>query len=193
MTPFPPTFRRLLRRNIPQVHDEDLNRHENLFALRHQLVIDRHSVAGKYVHGSTTSVTGTATTGTAASAPAPKVIDEDIMDATAQAQVIFSPYAKVYDASLRLWVARRQIVLQQGNFFQIPLSLKKIGKLLKAIVNYRKTQLQTLPAITVNRIKNVSLIRVISFIVFLALLMGSMYALMPKKPQPDQVQQEQIR
>jgi hypothetical protein len=90
-------------------------------------------------------------------------------------------------------VARRQIVMKQGNFFQIPLSLRKIGKLIVAIWDYRKIQLQTLPTITSNRIKNVSTIRVISFIVFIALLMGSIYALIPKKPQPDQVQQEQIR
>lgn len=193
MTPFHPTFRHLLRRNIPQVHDEDLNRHENLFALRHQLVIDKHIVAGKYVPRSTTSVTSAATTGTAASAAAPKVIDEDIADATAQAQVIFAPYARVYDASLRLWVARRQMVMQQGNFFQIPLSLRKFGKLVQALWDYRKAQIQTFPTIAANRLKKVSLIRVISFIVFIALLLSCLYALMPRKPQPDQVQQEQIR
>jgi hypothetical protein len=198
MTPFHPTFRRLLRRNIPQVRDEDLNRHESLFALRHQLVTDKHIVAEKYVlppqqGPQVQQQQEKPHEPSYQQPPCQKGIDDDIADATSQAQAIFAPYARIYDASLRLWVARRQIVMKQGNFFQIPLSLRKIGKLIVAIWDYRKIQLQTLPTITSNRIKNVSTIRVISFIVFIALLMGSIYALIPKKPQPDQVQQEQIR
>lgn len=191
MTPFHPTFRRLLRRNIPQVHDEDLNRHESLFALRHQLVIDKHVVAEKYVRPSTTKA---ATTGTLPPIPiAPKGIDDDIADATAQAQEIFARYRDVYDASLRLWIARRQIVMKQGNFFQIPFSPRKIGQLIKAIWDYRKAQIQTLHTVTVNRLKTVPIIRVISFIVFIALLLSCVYALIPQKPRPDQVRQKQMR
>ncbi|MCI0690839.1 hypothetical protein L0337_02410 [candidate division KSB1 bacterium] len=198
MTPFHPTFRRLLRRNIPQVRDEDLNRHESLFALRQQLVIDKHIVAEKYVPP---PQQGPQVQQQQERPPEPsyeqppctKGIDDDIADATSQAQAIFAPYSKVYDASLRLWVARRQIVLKQGNFFQIPLSLGKIWKLIRAIWDYRKAQIRTLPTIAANRVKKVSLIRVMSFIVFIALLLSCLYALMPRKPQPDQVQQEQIR
>jgi hypothetical protein len=136
MTPFHPNFRRVLRRNIPQLSDKEWNRFEEFTALRHQLV-QENRMRPDYLP------------------PNLPIQDfrNDIAYATIQAQEIVGRYAKAFDASLRLWVARRRLALHQGNFLQMPPDRRRLKDLIAAIWNYRKVQLQTFPALMTNRIK----------------------------------------
>jgi hypothetical protein len=202
MTPFHPTFRRLLRRNIPQLKDEDLNRHEGLFALRHHLVLEKHIGSREYEPPTKQLKKGRQKREKPQQdqpphqEPPEKGIDKDIAQATEQAQAIFVPYAREYEASLRLWVARRQLMLQQSNFFQIPFSWRRFKRLVAAIWNYRNVQLATFFTLAANRIKyyaqNLSVGKLLGIVILVALLIIGLYTLTPKQ-RPGQVQQGQIR
>jgi hypothetical protein len=174
MTTLHPTFRRLLRRYIPQLRDQDLNRYEGLTALRHELVVTKH-IAGDSVPSAKRKRKGAAES---YSPTTPSDIDKDIAIITEQVQAIFKEPAKAYEASLHLWTGRRQLILQQSNFFQIPLSRRKW----KAIWNFYWTvRRETIIPITKNRIKSLSLAKVISFIVLVAILLCSLFTLTPKQ------------
>lgn len=161
MTIFHPMLRRLIHRNIPQLNNHDVDRYDSLIALRHQLIQEKHiSHSFKVL--------------TATQQQFSKEIDNGISDTTKQAQAVFSSCAREYDASIRLWVARRQLLFHQGNFFQIPTNLQGIKRLVAAIGNYRKVQIQTFPVLAANRIryffKNLSISQVLGIATLLMLL-----------------------
>jgi len=75
-----------------------------------------------------------------------------VNDATHEANAIFAPYKKVYDATVKLYNARRRVALAGGNLLQIPANFKGFITLIGAIISYRLTQIETFPTIAVNRI-----------------------------------------
>lgn len=167
MTPYHPMFRRLLHRNIPQLDNKDVDRYGSLIALRHNLFQESHII------------------------PDPKgILAGEINQATHQAQAIFAPYAKVFDACLRLWVARRQLLLRQGNFLQVPLNGGDLARLVSAIWNYRAVQIATFPTLAANRFKyywkNLSLGRVLIIIISGLLIAISLFGwISERKQRPD--------
>lgn len=167
MTPYHPMFRRLLHRNIPQLDNKDIDRYGSLIALRHNLFQESRIILD------------------------PKgILTGEIDQATRQAQAIFMPYAKVFDACLRLWVARRQLLLRQGNFLQIPLNLGDLARLVSAIWNYRAVQIATFPRLAANRFKyywkNLSLGRVLIVVISGLLIAISLFGwISERKQRPD--------
>lgn len=181
MTPFHPNFRYVLRRNIPQLSDKEWNSFEEFTALRHQLVQESR-MRPKYLPEDLPI----------------QEFDTDIKYATIQAQQIVGRYAKPFDASLRLWVARRRLALHQGSFLQMPADRRRLKDLIAAIWNYRKVQLQTFPVLLTNRIKyyfnSLSPGRVLLVFFFIALFLACLFNFTrPEKPDrqpnvPGQVQ-----
>lgn len=175
MTPYHPMFRRLLHRNIPQLENKDIDRYGSLIALRHNLFQESHIISDPN-----------------------KTFEKDIAEATRQAQAIFAPYAEIFNACLRLWVARRQLLLRQGSFLQIPFNVGDLKHLLAAIWNYRKVQVKTFPKLAANRLNyyfsNLKLGRFLIILISGLLIFISLYGLISeRKPRPDTsgVQQQQ--
>ncbi|MDZ7288919.1 MAG: hypothetical protein ONB44_03975 [candidate division KSB1 bacterium] len=119
MTPLHPAFRRLLRWFIPQLKNEELDRLDGLLALRHHLIIEK----------------GIGKTPIEPAVARPKsATDPDIEQLTRQANAILSPYKNQYERVLRLWTARRELVLRQDKFLPTLTNLRL--KDLQLIGNY---------------------------------------------------------
>lgn len=71
------------------------------------------------------------------------LLKKQIARAETLAQEIIKPFAKEFNALHALWIARRGLALRQGNYFQLPFSLQKLGRYVSAWGRYRKTQVQT--------------------------------------------------
>jgi len=72
-----------------------------------------------------------------------RLINEQISNEKKDAAEIFRPYARCYNATHKLWVAQREYALAQGNFCQIPTTVKNIYEFIKKAINYRIVQLST--------------------------------------------------
>src|SRR5262249_36091380 len=106
MMPFHPSFRFLLRKYIPQVANEDLDRHESLMALRLQLKLERNMPPG----------TPTPDYRQAVGESSRDLRNRLIREATVQANGtdgtgVFSGFEREFNAVHRLWTARRQLAL----------------------------------------------------------------------------------
>jgi hypothetical protein len=112
MQEFDRSFRQLLSRYIPQTIRTNLDRHESILARRNQL---RHEL-------STLDETTT-------DYDACKKAYDELFD---RAGELVSPFAKEYQATLRLWEARRRIGLEQNDFAQIPQTVEDFGAILRA-------------------------------------------------------------
>jgi hypothetical protein len=176
MTPFHPAFRRLLRQFIPQLKNDDLNRHESLTALRLHLLLKSDMQPPRIGTPGVASGSG----GGAGSGgrkrivvPPPPGLASDIDAAAKEANAILAPYKREYEAAVRLWIARRRLALQQGRFFQIPLNGREAKLLAGAIANYWRANGKTLPVLIANRVKyslqNISIVQIIFIIALVAL------------------------
>lgn len=171
MMPFNLTFRRLLVKFIPQVKKEDIDRHESLLALRHQLYQElvfappeedeeEKKKSGRQKSGPPES----SGTGNSSKNPPGKVyqdpgeeyrerVRKQIDQVSGKAAAIFRGYEKVYSAVQRLWTARRKFAIEQGNLLQIPSSLESLGRFISTAVNYYITVILTFPTLQWNRLK----------------------------------------
>ena len=134
MMPYNLTFRRLLRKTVPQLTPEKINEYESLTATRHHLIQEKSLLPPKK--------------------PVQPVLSLLIKESAQQATIILSPHKRVLDASQELWVARRQLALQQGHFLQIPPTPGGVWRLFKAMMKYHFwVQPKTFPHFVLNRIK----------------------------------------
>ncbi len=109
MLPFNPSFRRLLNKFLPQLRDEDLDRHESLIALRQQLLIERDLSPPPQIAGEQT-------------APALRDIATLIERATQLADAILRPFRTEFRLLLRLYDHQRRQQLFKGRFTPFPTS-----------------------------------------------------------------------
>jgi hypothetical protein len=170
MMPFALSFRRLVLKYIPQLKSEDLDRHESLIALRHQLIQEKN-IKPPQTHL--------------------PILDENIEKAAREANAILAPYKKEFEAVLRLWLARRQLALKQGGLLQIPTTWEGFVGFFGALGNYLWVQVTTFPTLTRNRIKNLSLGHWVAIAVLVILLClgaislkkGDQIGKIPKQPE----------
>lgn len=154
MLPFSLSFRRLLKKYIPQLSTEDLIRYENLTSLRHQLLHDiqyppyiikmKKFIRTDPDYGDIYKEVEIEKNFTS---------EDEIDDITNEANKIIKPVEKYFDKVKKYDVARKQYIFAQGNLFQIPTSLKGIGRYIQAYKNYNVVQLTTKPSLWINRIK----------------------------------------
>jgi hypothetical protein len=185
MTPLHGSFHRLVRRNIPQLSDEDLNNYDSLVAFRHQLLLEKSlqppanhvELGGKRSdkpphHGATPQH----------SEPTQK----DFIDQVSrQANDILRPYKREYEASVRLWNGRRRAATRLGNSLQIPDSGMSLIYLIVAFLNYYFVAVVTFPIFAWNRIKFYYK-EIIAIAILVTLLGFGLRALMPdQRPKPD--------
>jgi hypothetical protein len=153
MTSLHLSFHRLVRRNIPQLLDEDLNHYDSLVAFRHQLLLEKslqppanHVELGgkrsdKPPHHNPTP-------------QHPEPTPKDFIDQVSrQANDILRPYKREYEATVRLWNARRRAATRLGNSLQIPDSAMSLLYLIGAFLNYYFVAAVTFPIFAWNWIK----------------------------------------
>lgn len=140
MMPFDLSFRRLVRKYIPQLSHQELNRHESLVALRHQLIQEEHmqppGIPAKLPPGVSA-----------------RVLSPAIEAATRDANAILAPYKEQYEAVLRLWIARRNLAHKRGGMLQIPTTVDGLTGLVSAIVKHIGVEFSTWWVLTGNRLK----------------------------------------
>jgi len=146
--PFHPSFRFLLRKYIPQVSNEDLDRHESLMALRLQLKLERNMPPG-----ATTSDYKQTRGGSARD-----IRNQLIREATVQANStngtgIFSGFEKEFNAVQQLWIARRQLALRPNPYSQTLSSLRRWKKLVESVLRYYSVRLRTFLVLETNRFR----------------------------------------
>jgi len=117
MLPFNPSFRRLLNKFLPQLRNEDLDRHESLIALRQQLLIERDLAPPPI------GIAG----------PAPMAINDQIVRATQLADAILRPFRREFRLLLRLYDHQRRQELFEGRFAQAPTSFPSFVEFVKHV------------------------------------------------------------
>jgi hypothetical protein len=148
MMPFHPSFRFLLRKYIPQVSNEDLDRHESLMALRLQLKLERNMPPE----------TPTPDYRQAAGESARDLRNRLIREATVQANGtdgtgIFSSFEREFNAVHRLWTARRQLALRPNPYSQTLSSPGRWRKLAGSVLNYYRVRMETFIVLEANRFR----------------------------------------
>jgi len=153
MTSLHLSFRRLVRRNIPQLLDEDLSRYDSLIAFRHQLVLEKSlRPPANHVELSGKRRDKPSNPGPASQHPEPT--PKDFIDQVSrEANDILRPYKREYEDSVRLWNARRRTAARLGNSLQIPDSGMSLIYLIVALLNYYFVAVVTFPVFAWNRIK----------------------------------------
>lgn len=158
MMPLHTSFRRTLRRTIPQLSYQELDRYESLISLINHLKFEtsrgqeppQQETKSNEENPISPDRASDGSLGETPVLPDP-ISDIDLI--TGEANEILEPYEKQYRHSHRLWVARRQLAVQQGNFLQIPYTWRSFRLFLWAIWNYRRVQAVTAPVLAWNRFK----------------------------------------
>ena len=172
MMPFDESFRRMLVKYIPRIDDKKLDEYEGLVAhsekLHHEIAMippnflntlfknyvklteiksrsieefgdelyeTRQQFLTKVAHSYQT--------------PIQAVIKKRI----GIAAKIFKPYKPSYDAAHRLWVARRKFALDQGCFWQVHPSFRRLIKFISSAIGYWIVSIQTLPVLWLKKIQ----------------------------------------
>src|SRR5215475_5612485 len=148
MMPFHPSFRFLLRKYIPQVSNQDLDRHESLIALRLQLKLERNMPPEIPTPDYRQAVTESTR----------DLRNRLIREATIQANGtdgagIFSGFEKEFNAVHQLWTARRQLALQPNPYSQTLSTPGRWRKWAGSVLNYYRVRLETLVVLEVNRLR----------------------------------------
>jgi len=180
MTPFNISFRKLLRKYIPQIDNVQLDEHESLFAARAQFLNDinlfNKRELGEYIQPE----------------------ENPITNISKESEDIFRNYAKQYNAVHELWLARRQFALEQGKYLQIPTSFPALYRYIKTGFKYHLVQIKTLPILWMNQLRyfqqNLNTAGFLVLAVVVALIVLGLGALSLKNdrdrewPKPDQEQ-----
>ena len=171
MMPFHPSFRFLLRKYIPQVSNEELDRHESLMALRLQLKLEQNMRPERTKPGY---------------AQAQGDSDRDIRkqlirEATVQANGtdgvgIFAGFEKEFNAVQQLWIASRQLALRPSPYSQTLSVQKRWKTLLESLLRYYWVRLETFGVLEGNRLKFfkgriLTVVIILVFVVFILLQM----------------------
>ncbi len=153
MMPLHAAFRRTVRRYVPQLSSDDLDRYESLVSFINHLSVERGSLkfstpTKKGAKKGKRSPNVDETVRTASHSE-----DLDILLLREEMKDILANYEDLYQKSRELWIARRQLAVQYGNFLQIPYTWRSLWLFMCANAKYRWVQFRTSPALTRNRLK----------------------------------------
>jgi len=195
MTPLHPRFRRLVRKYIPQLDNEDLDRYDGLVALRLELLEQRSLLPPKPPEEEPPDIRsagrkrqqGESSAFPAAGSPREE-LDAFIDRVTRAANAILAGVREEFDAVHRLWMARRQLAYKQGGLLQIPTSWEELTGFVGALFNYYRVQASTFPILLGKRIKNLSAGKILFYAAMVGVLSFSLCNLAKqddgRKPQP---------
>jgi hypothetical protein len=132
MVPLSITHRRLLSKYIPQITCKDISKYESLLALQNDMYIEFVlSFKLKKVRTPTNLI-------------------EEI---NKEAKNVFYPYNREFELLSKLWQARREFALTQGNFHQIPTNWRDLGNFIWKLLKYYAIEFYALPVLWKNKVK----------------------------------------
>lgn len=134
MVPLSITHRRLVSKYIPQVTCKDISKYESLLAIQNDIYVEFQLTAKL----ATTSVT------------TPTSLIDEVNN---EAKNVFHPYQKEFELLTKLWQARREFALTQGNFHQIPTNWKDLGNFIWKMLKYYAIEFYALPLLWKNKVK----------------------------------------
>jgi len=183
MLPLNLSFRKMIRKYIPQITSEDLNNYENLIALRHQ-VFQEINIVGDMNSSTPPGESGKENENdqqinnnsgnNEENEPTQLDRKELTKEITEKANDIIKKYKKPFEAALQLWIARKQFAQEQGYFSQIPNSVQGFKRFIRTAINYRNVQRKTLPILWKNRtiyfFQNLSMSKVIAIAIVVVLV-----------------------
>lgn len=207
------SFRKLLLRNIAQLKSEDLDRYENLLALRseliHQLALSRQVIVRPEHEEETIDqcLTAMKTAQTKAGSesllkptrPLPNVsyttvkvdqdkIEDQIKQITAEANEVIEPFRDRFEALHAIWISRRKLAVSQGNLLQIPTTVEGYKNLFIAVLDYRVGQIKNFAVVLRGRVADffsflADNAKTILWTVIILVLLGSLVLLLMPKTQ----------
>ncbi len=141
------TFTTMLKQYIPVLTDEDLASYEARLVYRDLLRKQLYMIPKQYL-----SANGhTRSNGLTKKANQMKERIRQLSDETNQ---FFARHHKrSYYAAHDLWIARRRFALEQGHFCQIPDSIDRLDRYIRAVFRYHWTAIRTLPVLWVRKWK----------------------------------------
>lgn len=182
MTPLQFAFRKLLLRNIPKLTSDDLDRYDNLLALRadyiHQLQLN--SLPEEIiVHVKKSPIRKIVDLSKKIKATLQQAIPRnDLIDAVKissdEVHQVIEPHRVRFEALHRLWIARRQLAAHQGNLLQIPTTLEGVKHLGEAIIDNTIVEIQTTRTLVKEKIrdllKNKKKLVIVCFLILILIL-----------------------
>lgn len=165
MMPLNYNFRQMLLKYIRQLNNKKIDQYERKLARQEKLSQEKSIIPGSYLH-----IFNNISTNDIIINPGEKlpfisiypqtlnkikdwlselknqyqiIIDNNMEQEKEDAAKIFKSYEKCFNATHKLWVAQREYAFAQGNFCQIPTTVKNIYEFIKKAINYRIVQLST--------------------------------------------------
>jgi hypothetical protein len=138
MLPINPTYRRLIRKYIPQIKAEQLEQYDSYVAFLYQKGFERPPDPTKPPQISAPKKKQT---------PHPQSsIDELLAE--------LKRYKLYFENAYRLWMARKDYAIQQKSLLQLPASFLMIWQYFYAAIYYRFILIRTLPFLWFNRYRH---------------------------------------
>jgi len=135
MIPLSITHRRLISKYIPQVKCKEISKYESLLALHQNLWLE-----SKLIHPTVYSS-----------------IFSNLLslkeEVNKEASAIFDPVKTEIELVTKLWLARREFALIQGNFHQIPTNWKDMWLFTKKLLKYYALEFYALPILWLSKIR----------------------------------------
>jgi hypothetical protein len=153
MTSLHAAFRRTVRRYVPQLSSDDLDRYESLVSLINHLNVERGSLKLSTPTKKAANKGKRSPSAGEAINPTSHLLDPDILLLRDEMKDILANYEDLYQKSRELWIARRQLAVQSGNFLQIPYTWRGLWLFLSANAKYRWVQSKNSFALSWNRLK----------------------------------------
>ena len=130
MVPLSITHRRLLSKYIPQITCKDISKYESLLALQNDLYVEFKLSPELEKERAPASL---------------------IQEVNKEANIIFDPYRNEFELLTKLWQARREFALTQGDFHQIPANWKDLGNFIWKMLKYYAIEFYALPLLWKNK------------------------------------------
>jgi len=184
MMPLHSAFRRTVRRYVPQLSPDDLDRYESLVSLINHLNVERGSLKPSTSTKKGAKKGKRSPSAVEAISPASHLHDPDLL-LRDEMKDILANYENLYRKSRELWIARRQLAVQYGNFLQIPYTWRGLWLFLSANAKYRWVQFRTSYALSSNRWfkypwQNLTVAESIAILLLFALLAVSTWFVLAK-------------
>jgi hypothetical protein len=163
MLPLNLSFRRLILKYIPQISVEELERYENLMALRDQIFHEKIIYKNNQLRPKTPIGNNkeddpdqqgkNRKNEITKRERIPPDWDKLLTEISNEIADIFVDYKKEFKAVLNLWSARRQFALAQGSLLQIPTTCKDLKRYIKKGIMFHWVRIKCLKVLWKNKIK----------------------------------------
>ena len=152
MIPFNTSFRHLLQKYIPQISDSEIKKHEDFIGLRFHLFHEIGYIPTENIFEREKGLIKDEMKYKEFIDGQKKEISDNIRNITNEANDIFENYRlskkkdkHIYNNIHKLWIARQELLMEQGSFLQIPPTTESFCRFVKKAINYQLVRFSVLP------------------------------------------------